>query len=255
MSLDLASIKRASVKPHWRIMLYGPPGSGKTSGAASCQNVLMLQVEDGTPAGVEFDAVKIKKYSDVMDMIGSLFTEEHDYKTVAIDSLSALQPLIFDEVCARGGKKSIEDFAYGKGVVEAERIVGNELLAGLNALHEERGMNILLIAHSRIRRFDSPDSMSWDRFEPDLHPKISPVIEREMDGIFLVKDQAVVKQQDVGFNKERAYAEGSGRLFIYTESRPAFVAKNRWGCPAKLPYDRETGFYPAIAAYLPKTGK
>ena len=241
MSLDFTSIVKASVKPNWRLMLYGPPGSGKTSGAATAPNVLMLQVEDGTPTGVEFDAVKIKKFSDVMDMIGALFTEKHSYKTVAIDSLSALQPLIFDEVCSRGGKKSIEEFPFGKGYVEAERLVGAELMAGLNA-------------HSRIRRFDAPDSASFDRYEPDLHAKISPVIEREMDGIFLVKEQATIKSQDVGFNKERAYAEGNGRLFIYTESRPAFVAKNRWAMPAKIPYERG-GFYSAFEAHLPKAGK
>jgi hypothetical protein len=253
MPMDLASIVKASVKKNWRWMVYGPPGSGKTSGAASCPNMLMLQVEDGTPAGVEFDAVKIKKFSDVMDIIGSLFSEKHAYKTVAIDSLSALQPLIFEEVCARGGKKSIEEFPFGKGYVEAERLVGSELIAGLNALHDERGMNVLLIAHSRIRRFDSPDSQSWDRFEPDLHAKISPVIEREMDAIFLIKDQPTIKQQDVGFNKERAYAEGNGRLFIYTESRPAFVAKNRYGLASKIPYEKG-GFYTSIASHLTQTG-
>lgn len=254
MPLDFASIVRSSVKKNWRWMVYGPPGSGKTSGAASCPDMLMLQVENGTPSGVEFDAAPIRKYSDVMDMIGALFSEKHKYKTLAIDSLSALQPLIFDEVCVRGGKKSIEEFPFGKGYVEAERIVGSELMAGLNALHDERGMNILLIAHSRIRRFDAPDSASFDRYEPDLHAKISPLIEREMDAIFLIKDQATIKSQDIGFNKERAYAEGSGRLFIYTESRPAFVAKNRYGLPNKIPYEKGQ-FYGALSANLPQTGK
>lgn len=252
MSLDLAAVRKASLKPHWRWLVYGPPGSGKTSGAASTPKPLFLQVEDGTPAGVEFDAVKVKKFTDVMDIIGALYSDKHDYKTLVIDSLSALQPLIFDEVCVRGGKKSIEEFPFGKGYVEAERVVGSDLMAGLNALHDERGMNVLLIAHSRIRRFDAPDSASFDRFEPDLHAKISPVIEREMDAIFLIKDQATIKSQDVGFNKERTYAEGSGRLFIYTESRPAFVAKNRYGLASKIPYEK-SGFYTALSAQLPQS--
>lgn len=252
MGLDLAAVRKASLKPHWRWLVYGPPGVGKTSGAASTPKPLFLQVEDGTPAGVEFDAVKVKKFTDVMDIIGSLYSEKHDYKTLVIDSLSALQPLIFDEVCVRGGKKSIEEFPFGKGYVEAERITGSELIAGTNALHDERGLNILFIAHSRIRRFDAPDSASFDRFEPDLHQKISPVIEREMDAIFLIKDQATIKSQDVGFNKERTYAEGSGRLFIYTESRPAFVAKNRYGLASKIPYEK-SGFYVALSSGLPKS--
>lgn len=254
MSLDLSAVRKAAQKPNWRWLVYGPPGSAKTTGASQCPKPIFLQVEDGTPAGVEFDAVKIGKYSDVLDMIGSLYSEKHDYKTLVIDSLSALQPLIFSEVCQRAGKKNIEEIAYGKGYVEAERMTGEEIVGGLNALHDERGMNILLIAHNRIRRFDSPDSASWDRYEPDLHSKISPLIEREMDAIFLIKDQATVKQQDIGFNKERTYAEGSGRLFIYTESRPAFVAKNRYGLAAKIPYEKG-GFYTALSAGLPQSSK
>lgn len=251
MALDLSAVRKAAQKPNWRWLVYGPPGSGKTSGAASTPKPLFLQVEDGTPAGVEFDAVKVKQFSDVMDIIGSLYSEKHDYKTLVIDSLSALQPLIFEEVCQRGGKKSIEEFPFGKGYVEAERITGAELVAGLNALHDDRGLNILLIAHNRIRRFDDPTSQSFDRYEPDLHAKISPLIEREMDAIFLVKDQPTIKQQDVGFNRERAYAEGSGRLFIYTESRPAFVAKNRYGLPSKIVFEKGQ-FFSSISSNIQK---
>jgi len=252
MGFDLTSIRKAAQKPNWRWLVYGPPGSAKTTGASQCPNALILQVERGTPAGVEFDAVEVKQYSDVMDIGASLYSEKHNFKTVVIDSLSALQPLVFNEVCRRGGKSSIEEFPFGKGYAEAERIVGNELMALLNDLHNDRGMNILLIAHSRIRRFDSPDSQSYDRYEPDLHAKISPLIEREMDAIFLIKDQATVKSQDIGFNKERHIAEGSGRLFIYTESRPAFVAKNRYGLAPKIPYEKG-GFYTALSSGLPQS--
>lgn len=254
MSFNLESIRKAQERENFRLALYAPPGFGKTCAIASFKNVLVAQTEVGTPHGVTFDAFQPKCLTDVMDCIGTLYAEKHDYKTFAIDTWSALDPMILAAVCAEHGKKSIEEFPYGRGYVEAQSKV-RELLEGLNALYNDRGMNIVIAAHSRIRRFDDPSNPSFDRYEMDIHPKISPLIEREMDAILLIKDQPTVKQQDIGFNKERTYVEGSGRLFIYTESRPAFVAKNRWGLPAKIPYESPTSFYDQITANRAKSGK
>lgn len=257
MPLDLKSIvtKAAATKPP-RVLIYGAPGDGKTTFAASFPNPIFIQVEDGTPAGVEFDTLgKPKDFGGVMEAISALYEGEHDYKTLVVDSISALQPLIFAETCARGdekgvAKKSIEEFPYGKGYVFAQKVLA-EFMDGLNALRDERGMAVVLIAHAQIRKFDDPETQSYDQYALDMHNKLSPIIERDMDCIFLLKKQTTIKTQDSGFNKERAYAEGGGSIFIHTESRPAYVAKNRMGMPHKIRLEK-TGGYGAVASYFPK---
>jgi hypothetical protein len=71
-----------------------------------------------------------------------------------------------------------------------------------------------------------------------------------MDAIFLLKQPVTVKTEDKGFNKERARAAGGDAVLIHAIGKPAFVAKNRYGIPATVRFDRGQGFA-AISSYLP----
>ena len=126
----------------------------------------------------------------------------------------------------------------------------SDFLDGINALRRDKGMAIVLIAHSKVERFDDPETVSYDRYEIDLHGKSVGAIEREMDAIFLLKRPVVVAQENQGFDKKRARANDGGAILIHSVGKPAFIAKNRYGIPDGLRYDRGNG-YAALAQYLP----
>lgn len=255
ISLSTMRTMRADQPP--RVLIYGPPGIGKTTLAAEFPSPVFLEIEDGTPEGVEiagWGRGELQSFGDVMDALVALYNEEHGFATLVIDSVTELQRLVFAETCARGDDKrvpkaSIEDFGYGKGYVYAQR-VWQDLLEALNGLRADRGMTIVLIAHSRVDRFDDPETVSYDRYEIDLHDKGVGAIEREMDAILLVKQEVATKSEDVGFNKERAIGKGGGDPWIYARGKPAFIAKNRYGLPDKMPYRRGAG-YAELAKYFP----
>jgi hypothetical protein len=168
--------------------------------------------------------------------------------------VTELERYVYAETCLRGddkgnAKTNIEDFGYGKGYVYAQRI-WSDFLEGCNALRRDRSMSIVLIAHSKIERFDDPETVSYDRYEIDLHNKSVGAIERDMDAILLLKQPVTVKTEDKGFNKERARAAGGDAILIHAIGKPAFVAKNRYGIPATVRFDRGQGFA-AISSYLP----
>lgn len=257
MAISLANLRRATAFKPPRLLFYSEPGMGKTTLASEFPDHVFLQIEDGTPADAEITSFgELNDYADVMSALGALYMEDHAFKWVVIDSVTYLQKLVFAETCARGDDKGnakahIEDFGYGKGYVYCQR-VWEDFLTGLRALRNDRNMGIVLIAHSIVERFDDPETVSYDRYEIDLHAKSVGMIEREVDGILLLKKPVHIQTEKQGFDGKRAIAQGSSnRIQICAQGKPAYIAKNRYGIPETLDFVRGKG-YAALSQYFPQ---
>lgn len=236
------------------ILLYGPEKSGKTTLSSEFPNAVYLQTEEGDGVLDIASLGKIETYAELMDAIGMLYSNEHDFQTVVLDSITAAQALVWAETGERGDdkgnkKKRIEDFGFGKGYTYA-LAVWQEVLDGLNALRNERGMTIIMIAHSKIERFDDPETVGYSRYEIDLHEKARDFLKREADVVLLLKADVTVKSEDAGFNKVRAIGQGGRSVWMHATSRPAYAAGNRYGIPEKTLYEPGKGFS-ALAPYFP----
>jgi hypothetical protein len=173
----------------------------------------------------------------VIDALNIIANEKHNFQTLVIDSLDWLEPLIWQHVCQAGGKKSIEDFGYGKGYVEATDI-WRTVLRLLDTINS-KGIAVIMIAHSHIKRFDSPETESYDRYEIKLHQKAGGLIYEWADAVLFANYRVFTKTAQNGFN-EKTRAVGTGERVLYTQERPAYRAKNRYGLPEMLPLDWNT---------------
>jgi len=238
------------------ILMYGPEKAGKTTLASEFPNACFLQTEEGDGVLDIASMGKIEAFEELMAAIGMLYERDHGYQTVVLDSVTALQPLVWAETGQRGDDKGnkknrIEDFGYGKGYVYA-LAVWQEVLDGLNALRRDKGMTIILIAHSKIERFDDPETVGYSRYDIDLHNAARDFLKREVDVVLLLKPDVTIKTEDAGFNKQRARADGGRSVWMHATSRPAYAAGNRYSLPEKLLYERGKGF-DALAQHFPAT--
>lgn len=235
MAFDLSSIRRNTALAAPRVLVYGVEGIGKSTFAAGAPSPVFIQTEDGL-GSLAVDHFPIAtKAGDVLDAIGSLFEQDHEFKTVVIDSLDWLETFIWRDI---ESKYDAKDLAYGKGaMIAAER--WREILDGLNALRNSKGMSVVLIAHTEIKRFDSPEVEPYDRYQPKLQARSSALVREWCDAVLFANYRTIVKKDDVGFNKTNNRGISTGERLLFTAERPAYMAKNRYGLPESIPLSWE----------------
>lgn len=250
MAKSLASLRRVIADRPPIFIAYGVHGVGKTSFAAEWPNPVFIQTESGTPGGVELDSFgDMENFGDVLDSIGALLTEKHAYQTLVVDSLDAMEQLVWLQVCAEQKWANIEAPGYGKGYVAAD-LPWRDFMGGCKAL-KAAGIAVVLIAHSDVTRFDSPTTDPYSRYGVRLHKRASAIVWDDADVAGFFNYRTVVKEADVGFNKKVARGAGSGQRLIHFEERPGFLAKNRYKMPESVEYRAGHG-YSAIAQYFPQ---
>jgi hypothetical protein len=231
MAFDLKSIRRGQdIRPP-RIFVYGVEGIGKTTFAAAAPAPIFIQTEDGQGALDVARFPMVQSLDDVRQALTTLYLEDHDFSTVVLDSADWLEQIVAKHVESTHDAK---DLAYGKGALKQAEI-WQELLAGLNALRNEKNMAVILIGHSQIKRFDSPETEPYDRYSPKLQERSNALVREWADAVLFANYRTVVKKDEVGFNKTVARGIGTGERLLYTSEKPAYMAKNRYAFPESLP--------------------
>lgn len=235
MTFSIHQVKRtmdATLPP--RTMIHSLAKVGKSTFASGAPSAIFIQVEDGLSA-IDTNAFPLAtEWQDILSAVASLYQEDHEYKTVVLDSADWAEKLANARVCKDHNVKGIESIGYGKGFSFAADLF-SELLEGLNALRIKKGMHIVILAHTEIRRFDDPLAASYDRWQPKLSKMIVRMVSEWCDVIGFAQIEAVTKtEKEQGFKPERVRALTTGRRILNLQGSPAFDAGNRYGLPASI---------------------
>lgn len=235
--MTLGAVTKGKLSKPQRIVIYGTEGIGKSTFGACAPSPIFLCAENGTE---HLDVARFPApagWRDVLDAVDTLLSEEHTYRTLVIDSLDWLEPMVWAETCrtktADGGKRvtHIEEYGFAKGY-EYALPVWRELLDRLDALKERKRMNVVCIAHSHVTTFKSPDTEDFQRYELAVHKKAAALLKQWPDHVLFAAHEIVTKKED-----RRAKGVSTGQRFIYTTKTAAYDAKNRaeGGMPETLP--------------------
>lgn len=238
-----------------RLLVYGPPGRGKTSLALDFPSPIFLLTETGVPAGRQIPGWRVQNYGHLLKLLEGLYEDPRDRRTIVIDSLDKLEPIIWQQACSELGASKIDEntkgspTAYGKGYTHAD-YVWREVLDSLNAIRMKHNIAWIGVAHSHVSSAPDPTVEEYKQFDIRLHKRALAIWQDDADAILFINNEANIVEKDQGFNKKSKHADGGVNRFIYTDLRASLVAKNRFNMPAKIPYRHGSG-WAALAPYFP----
>lgn len=231
------------IKPQ-KVVIYGPEGIGKSTFAAQFPKPLFIDTE-GSTSHLEVDRLpRPTSWQMLKQYIKDLKGDTMGYHTLVIDTADWAERLCEEAICQSNGKVGIEDFGYGKGYTYVKEEFGR-LLDSLSDLIDA-GMNVVLTAHSIIRKFELPEETgAYDRYELKLGQKAgnqcAALAKEWADMVLFVNyKEIVITTKD---NKKKV---SGGKRVMYTAHNPCWDAKNRHGLAEELPFD-----YQGIAHCIP----
>lgn len=239
----LADVSSGRKQQPYRIMLAGTEGVGKSTFAAGAPKPIFLGAEDG--AG-HLDIERLpqpKTWADAFHAVDLLATETHDFKTMVVDTVDWLEPLVWNAICIRDkklnadGEPDVEVYGFGKGY-SAALDEWRKYLVQLERLRA-KGMHVVLLAHTHLRTFKNPVGDDFDRYELKLNLKAGGLLKEWCDAVLFANYETFAVKKDANSKFEKAKGVSSGARYIYTERTAGYDAKNRFALPSQLPLSWE----------------
>lgn len=220
-----------------KTVIYGPEGIGKSTLASRFPDPVFIDTEGSTK---DMDVARTPAPSSwqmLMEQVRYFISHPDEFKTLVIDTADWAEQLCVTDICSRFQKAGIEDFGYGKGYTYLQEEFGR-LLNLLSELVEQKGVNVVLTAHAKMRKFEQPDELgSYDRWEMKLTKQVAPMVKEWADMVLFANYKTLVVNVDgQGAQKGKNKAQG-GKRVMYTTHHCCWDAKNRYGLADEVPFE------------------
>jgi phage nucleotide-binding protein len=230
MAIDLSILTKPTGQRPIICTIFGEGGMGKTTLASLFPKPVFIRTEDGSQSLSGNENVSLfpiaSSSKDVLDQIEALATQEHDFKTVVVDSITQLATIIEHEIVAADPKaKSINQAGGGYGAgYNAAAEKHRQVREWAGALAYDRNMNVVFIGHADTETMDLPDMDPYGRYTVRMHKKSLP---HYTDNVDLVGFVRLVTFTSGSGEKKRASTTGEREIICHPQ--PSSVTKNRFG--------------------------
>lgn len=228
MALQIVRGKKAGAV---RAVIYGTEGIGKSTLAAQIKDALIIDTEDGT-GQIEADRVIALDWRAIEHAFKELVADHQGFRAVVVDTADWLEKALVEHVLRQAGKKSIEDFGFGKGYT----ILAEHVVRFLNLADQlvAKGVHVVFVAHAKVSRTSPPDQTDgYDRYELKLTKQVAPLFKEWADLVLFCNYRIQVVEGSDG----RLKAQGGKERIMHASHSAAWDAKNRFGLPDEMPME------------------
>lgn len=204
-----------------KFMVYGLPGTGKSSLASKLHNSLIIDIEGGASF---LDTPRTEQVTNLETfyqyMVELWKTPKREYDYIVIDSADWLVRLIVESVAGIDKNHLSETLnksngGYGNGKQVLENHVRTRLLPMLVEMNK-KGYGICLIAHAEKKNMMDAEGISIEQITPKVDANTLNAFMEWCDGIYYLKKTS------------------SGTRRLQLESDDIAVAKNRLGLTGEV---------------------
>lgn len=131
-----------------KMLIYGQPGTGKSSMALSAPNPVMFDFDGGIQrVNVAFQCptLQVKKWEDAISAIEELKSGEDDCKTIIIDTAGKMLDFMSDYIMRNDSKMKMRDGSLSLKGYGARKVMFQNFLREVSMM----GKHIVFVAHER----------------------------------------------------------------------------------------------------------
>ena len=219
-------LKPASVNSPPIITIVGEGGMGKTTLGATFERPVFMRFEDGTSALQSNEALTdrigdimqlpvIKNVGEEMNQLRLLGTTDHPFKTLVVDTISAMNILYEHHVVSTDSKnpKSINQACGGYGAGHsAVSEMHRQFQERCKRLREVKGMTIVFLCHADIQDMELPDTDRYMKYTLRMNKRS---VSHYTDDVDLVGHLRLVQHTFGDGDRKKISSNGSRMMTCY----------------------------------------
>ena len=260
MAIDLTKLSRPSSGRPMIGTIFGEGGMGKTTLAAMFPKPVFIRAEDGTASldkrqehpwrfMDDLDVLLFpvaKSTGDIFEQIEALAEQEHDRKTLVIDSITQFEKIAMREIIESEPNPKCKNMAaahggYGKAFGILDKM-HQDLREAADYLATHCGMNVVFLAHATVEDLELPDIDKYSRYTIQLHKNRQydciHHYSNNADLVAFIRLKTNLRGTESG--KKRAISDGEREIIAYPVA--SNISKNRFGITGPIPFDLDGEF-------------
>lgn len=151
----------------FKILCYGPPGSGKTYFASTAPKPYFITTDMGLKGIAvrkeEVPYASVESYEDVMKVLEEIASGQraNGASTIVLDHFTDLTPMVLESTMKQAGKTAMNEGLWG---VAKDKL--RVLVHTFTGLSDKKGLHTIMLAHEKVEKnelrggiFGSPNTI------------------------------------------------------------------------------------------------